>query len=739
MRYNNGDIYEGDWKNNWRNGKGKMTYEDGEIYEGAWKDDLMDGKGKMTYKNGDIYEGDFEYNQHHGKGKMIYEDGDIYEGEWKDDLINGKGKMTYRNGNIYEGDFEHNQQHGYGKMTYRNGNIYEGFWKDNTKNGKGKITHTNGDITEGLWKDDILITLDIHKLDRIKKSNKIGITKTEWMNLCSTNVKNITDDKWEYLLKILINQGISHKKVDEVSIKNSQNLRKICSMLSADYDLVKICDEDYDYHNGDNTALISDQSKNIKKLLSIRDESNQNLDNICKKNNISCNNEDDLLNEKISRFNPNEIYQIPSGNKNPYCLTAKDVNGFNWNENAPINKLINPYTNNPLEDTPELRKFIKLSKMYAHNEYEHIDPEIKTYKSYKEKITNANPYMNIDDFALLRVNDLKDIINKLYELYDIDIQHPDFNKSDDVLTIDNKFFDALESVGNFEAVINLVNDIITTDEEILNNLENYRKEQEYLKVLAEKSAERLELINRIRSKKNKRHLDNISDSKKVYIDKIYSTMPELDDLEMKVKYMLYTLKYTKNKDNSLILLLKLITDLKAGKYDNKNNLYGKMINISGVYLHLMIDTEIEEDDNLPLILRNLNNYFTYFIDVDPIDFTKALNNSNDFLCLNGKFRNIYEYLQGAGKVIELKSKLSKLLDNELVNICKYIQHDKKNNNIDYVAKKLLTNGNIDNIVNKLFDKVLTIQDKVDYIKEHLEVALVFEDCVDYMNFKKENK
>ena len=58
----------------------------------------------------------------------------------------------------------------------------------------------------------------------------------------------------------------------------------------------------------------------------------------------------------------------------------------------------------------------------------------------------------------------------------------------------------------------------------------------------------------IKSKKNK-GIDNISDSQKVYIDKIYSTMPELDDLEMKVKYMLYTLKYIKSKDNNALLLL----------------------------------------------------------------------------------------------------------------------------------------------------------------------------------------
>ena len=35
-----------------------MNYKNGDIYEGEFKNDLKKGKGKMIYKNGDIYEGD---------------------------------------------------------------------------------------------------------------------------------------------------------------------------------------------------------------------------------------------------------------------------------------------------------------------------------------------------------------------------------------------------------------------------------------------------------------------------------------------------------------------------------------------------------------------------------------------------------------------------------------------------------------------------------------------------------
>jgi len=37
--YDNGDKYEGDWRDGERNGHGKYTWPNGDIYEGDWKDD----------------------------------------------------------------------------------------------------------------------------------------------------------------------------------------------------------------------------------------------------------------------------------------------------------------------------------------------------------------------------------------------------------------------------------------------------------------------------------------------------------------------------------------------------------------------------------------------------------------------------------------------------------------------------------------------------------------------------
>jgi hypothetical protein len=37
QKYLNGDVYEGEWKNDLRHGKGKFMSKNGDIYEALWK------------------------------------------------------------------------------------------------------------------------------------------------------------------------------------------------------------------------------------------------------------------------------------------------------------------------------------------------------------------------------------------------------------------------------------------------------------------------------------------------------------------------------------------------------------------------------------------------------------------------------------------------------------------------------------------------------------------------------
>jgi hypothetical protein len=48
--------------------QGKFTHVDGDIYEGDWKDDKASGYGTYLHSNGAKYEGEWEDDYQHGKG-----------------------------------------------------------------------------------------------------------------------------------------------------------------------------------------------------------------------------------------------------------------------------------------------------------------------------------------------------------------------------------------------------------------------------------------------------------------------------------------------------------------------------------------------------------------------------------------------------------------------------------------------------------------------------------------------
>jgi hypothetical protein len=53
--YDNGDRYEGEWKNGERHGKGTMDYADGNKYTGTWVNGEKLGQGVFIWDNGDRY------------------------------------------------------------------------------------------------------------------------------------------------------------------------------------------------------------------------------------------------------------------------------------------------------------------------------------------------------------------------------------------------------------------------------------------------------------------------------------------------------------------------------------------------------------------------------------------------------------------------------------------------------------------------------------------------------------
>ena len=125
--------YEGQVKDRKRNGKRKMIWSHGkwkgDIYESEFKDGYRHGKGIYKYNNVQIYNGEWNMGDQEGWGIMKYNDS-FYEGEWKKNKINGKGKKVWTDGkwkdDRYKGEFKDGYRHGRGVYKYYNGPIYNG-------------------------------------------------------------------------------------------------------------------------------------------------------------------------------------------------------------------------------------------------------------------------------------------------------------------------------------------------------------------------------------------------------------------------------------------------------------------------------------------------------------------------------------------------------------------------------------------------------------------------------------
>ena len=84
----------------------KFAYQWGE-YEGQMNgDSQMHGKGIFKYNSNDndIYDGDWKDNKRHGRGIRRWTDGAEYSGEWMDGDMHGIGKMKSIDGSVYDGE-----------------------------------------------------------------------------------------------------------------------------------------------------------------------------------------------------------------------------------------------------------------------------------------------------------------------------------------------------------------------------------------------------------------------------------------------------------------------------------------------------------------------------------------------------------------------------------------------------------------------------------------------------------
>lgn len=119
----------------------------------------MEGRGVYTWSTGQIYNGDYVNGKRHGKGQWRSSKdltkSSSYVGEYKLDQKHGQGLYTWASGNVYKGEYWEDERNGFGRMEWIDGSIYEGEWLNGIQHGFGKMTFPNGKIKEGIFKDNV--------------------------------------------------------------------------------------------------------------------------------------------------------------------------------------------------------------------------------------------------------------------------------------------------------------------------------------------------------------------------------------------------------------------------------------------------------------------------------------------------------------------------------------------------------------------------------------------------------
>jgi len=84
-----------------KHGNGKMRYDNGNEYDGQWKNNKRDGKGTTRYASGNVYIGMWSKGKRHGFGVFhIEKSGDIYRGNWSGGIKSGPGVYEYADGEL---------------------------------------------------------------------------------------------------------------------------------------------------------------------------------------------------------------------------------------------------------------------------------------------------------------------------------------------------------------------------------------------------------------------------------------------------------------------------------------------------------------------------------------------------------------------------------------------------------------------------------------------------------------
>ena len=156
VKYTDGAIYQGHFRDGKRNGLGTLTDCEGTQYTANWTDNKREGRGEELFVDGSTFIGHYVDDKKCGHGIFKCRSGE-YSGQWERDEPHGEGAMKGVDVYLYLGQFVRGFATGQGSESERDWIwTYSGQFEAGRRHGRGTMKW--GDNREysfdGLWTND---------------------------------------------------------------------------------------------------------------------------------------------------------------------------------------------------------------------------------------------------------------------------------------------------------------------------------------------------------------------------------------------------------------------------------------------------------------------------------------------------------------------------------------------------------------------------------------------------------
>ena len=213
-------TYKGQFLAGKKSGKGKMEcFSSKSIYEGEFKNDKKEGYGIEKFNDGSVYKGFYSQGMKQGNGILSLKkekNNSIFEGEFRNDKIWGKGKYKWDNGKEYEGEWENNEISGYGILTEKNLK-HIGYFSHDKKEGYGASFYLEHKfVLLGKWVNDVIegiaVIFSLNDINNINYNNNSDIKEGKIVIMKEGNI---------------INSNLTPEEIKEIRTNNSEYINII--------------------------------------------------------------------------------------------------------------------------------------------------------------------------------------------------------------------------------------------------------------------------------------------------------------------------------------------------------------------------------------------------------------------------------------------------------------------------------------------------------------------------------